>query len=224
MTWPVLGFCFAISTISVLVLFLLIAVKPALWAKNKSKILKSYAVWFITYSMFILFFTGPLDSQTYQPQANSPYKLPWQSGIKRLVVQGNRSFTSHRDRNLFAWDFLMANGTQILASRAGKVTEIKQDFDGIGLNSNFVIIEHEDGQRSGYFHIQHKSSLVHVGDVVKQGQPIALSGMVGQTIFPHVHFAVFNKENSASLPITFNDVPEGIPLAGHFYISGNNLK
>lgn len=200
------------------------ALKPAVWTKNKSKILKSYAVWFITYSTFILFFTGPLDSHFYQPQATSPYKLPWKSGIKRLVGQGNRSFTSHRDRHLFAWDFLMENGTQVLASRAGKVIEIKEDFDGIGLNSNYVIIEHEDGQRSGYFHIQHKSSLVHVDDLVKQGQAIALSGMVGQTIFPHVHFVVFNKKDSASLPISFNDVPGGIPLAGHFYVSGNSLK
>jgi hypothetical protein len=48
--------------------------------------------------------------------------------------------------------------------------------------------------------------------------------MVGQTIFPHVHFAVFNKEGSASLPISFNDVSGGIPLAGHFYVSGNSMK
>ena len=63
-----------------------------------------------------------------------------------------------------------------------------------------------------------------LGDFVKQGQPIALSGMVGQTIFPHIHFVVFNKEDSASLPISFNDVPGGIPLAGHFYVSGNSMK
>ncbi|MBA2404017.1 MAG: M23 family metallopeptidase [Bdellovibrionales bacterium] len=94
-------------------------------------------------------------------------------------------------------------------------------FSGIGLDSNFIILEHDDAQRSGYFHIQHKSSLVNLGDLVKQGQPIALSGMVGQTIFPHVHFLVFNKEKTASLPIAFNDVQGGVPLAGHLYISGN---
>jgi murein DD-endopeptidase MepM/ murein hydrolase activator NlpD len=221
MTWPILGSIFALSVIIVLLLLIMIFAKPAIWVKNKSKISTFYIIWFLSYSIFVIFFTGPQDIHIYPAQATSPYRLPWKSGINRLVVQGNRSFTSHRDLHRYAWDFLMENGTQILASRSGVAIEIRDDFDGIGLDSNFVILEHEDGQRSGYFHIQYKSSLIRLGDFVKQGQPIALSGMVGQTIFPHVHFAVLNKEASASLPISFNDVPGGIPLAGHFYVSGN---
>ncbi len=45
--------------------------------------------------------------------------------------------------------------------------------------------------------------------------------MVGQTPFPHVHFLVFNNEETSSLPISFNDVPDGIPFAGKFYTSKN---
>lgn len=181
-------------------------------------------IWFLPYGAFILFFTGPQNLSQYPPQQESPYKLPWKGGVKRLVVQGNRSFTSHRELHHHAWDFFMMNGTQVLAVREGEVVAVEDKFDGIGLNSNFIKIKHADGNISGYFHIEHLSSLVEVGDIVKQGQPIALSGMVGQTIFPHLHFVVFNNDESKSLPISFNDVDDGVPLAGHFYISGNSEK
>ena len=58
----------------------------------------------------------------------------------------------------------------------------------------------------------------------KQGQPIALSGMVGQTIFPHLHFAVFNREETESLPIAFSEVRRGVPLAGQFCLSKNGAE
>ncbi len=133
MTWPISGGIFALSVMIVLLLLIMIFVKPAVWVKNKSKILLFYSIWFLPYFLFVMFFTGPQDIYKYPDQATSPYKLPWKSGIKRLVVQGNRSFTSHRDLHRFAWDFLMANGTPILASRSGKVVEVRDDFDGIPL-------------------------------------------------------------------------------------------
>ena len=166
-------------------------------------------------------YTGPEDLNQYPPRIGSPYKLPWAAGVTRFVAQGNRSFTSHRGTHRFAWDFVMPNGTQILAARAGRIIEVKDAWDGIGLNSNFISLEHEDGQRSVYVHIRFNGALVKEGDLVKQGQPIAFSGMVGQTIFPHVHFYVMNKEGTLSIPIAFVDVPEGVPLAGHFYTSEN---
>jgi murein DD-endopeptidase MepM/ murein hydrolase activator NlpD len=115
----------------------------------------------------------------------------------------------------------MAIGTKILAARAGTVVNVVQTFDGIGLKSNYIMIEHEDGTRAMYAHIKKNGSLVKIGDPVEQGQLIAFSGMVGQTINPHLHFVVLNKNETASLPITFSDVPGGVPLAGHFYVSGN---
>lgn len=216
MLWPILGSIFFLTMI--LSIFLLL-----FWKRSSRTILVISAVWYITYAIFIIFFTGAPDLSIYPPEASSPYKLPWKAGIERFVAQGNRSFTSHRGSHLYAWDFVMLNGTEILAARAGRVVEVTDHFDWIGLNSNVLLIEHEDGERSGYAHIRYKSSLVKVGDLVKQGQPIALSGMVGQTIFPHVHFYVLGK-TGLSIPITFSDVPGGIPLAGHFYTSTNDLK
>lgn len=113
----------------------------------------------------------------------------------------------------------MPIGTEVLAAREGRVIKSVDSFEGFGFNTNFLLIEHADGTSAGYAHI--KKSLVKEGDLVEQGQPIALSGMVGQTLNPHLHFDVINKEGTETIPISFSDVPDGVPLAGKFYTSGN---
>ena len=122
---------------------------------------------------------------------------------------------------MYAWDFVMPIGTEVLAARDGRIEKVEDGFDGIGLDSNVIEVAHEDGERSAYAHIRHHGALVKVGEFVKQGQPIALSGMVGQAPGPHLHFLVINKEGTSSIPISFNDVSGGVPLAGHFYTSEN---
>lgn len=116
----------------------------------------------------------------------------------------------------------MPIGTEILAARSGVITEIEDSLDGIGLRSNFILIQHEDGTFANYAHIRYHGSAVKVGDIVKQGQVIAYSGMVGQTINPHLHFNVFNSTKTDSIPISFSEVPSGVPLAGRFYTSEND--
>ncbi len=204
-----------------LVLTLCFIFKPSIWRQNTRRIKIFCLLWFIPYFIFIWFFTGPENLLVYPPGARSPYKLPWKAGVSRFVAQGNRSFTSHRGFHFYAWDFVMPIGTEVLAARDGKVAKVQDSFDGIGLDSNVVEVTHEDGERSAYAHIRHNGALVKVGDLVRQGQPIALSGMVGQAPGPHLHFLVINKEGTSSIPISFNDVPGGVPLAGRFYTSGN---
>lgn len=52
----------------------------------------------------------------------------------------------------------MAIGTEILAARAGTVVKVEQSFDGIGLKSNYVMIQHEDGTIAMYAHIKKNGS------------------------------------------------------------------
>ena len=222
MLYPILAFAFFFSLLLGCIVFAIAIFKPQLYVRNKKTFWFFTSGWFALYFIFISFMTGPSDFKIYPPRERSPYKLPWRAGVQRFVAQGNRSFTSHRDFHEYAWDFVMPNGTEILAARSGRVLKVDDGFDGIGLNSNLIEIEHEDGQRSGYAHIRYRGALVKVGDLVQQGQPIALSGMVGQTIFPHVHFYVLNKEGTSSIPISFSDVVDGVPIAGHFYTSKNS--
>jgi murein DD-endopeptidase MepM/ murein hydrolase activator NlpD len=123
------------------------------------------------------------------------YGLPFESGKAHLLVQGYFGKFSHKERA--ALDFKMKRGTKILAARDGVVIRVKEDGDKGGWNrkyrsyGNNIIIQHNDNSRSGYWHIKKDGVLVQVGDTVKKGQVIALSGNTGYTAFPHLHFIVW---------------------------------
>ena len=224
MTFLVLLLIFVTSVIIFFLLLLGYFIQPPVWKKNLPKIKVFCILWFLPYFFFFFFFTGPVDLTEYPSQASAKYKLPWKAGISRFVSQGNRSFTSHRSLHFYAWDFVMPLGAEIVAARDGQVIEVEQGFSGIGLNANVICVQHADKEISCYAHIQKDGALVKKGDFVKSGQPIALNGMVGPTSLPHVHFVVFNSDRSASLPISFGDVPGGVPFAGRFYTSGNGVR
>jgi murein DD-endopeptidase MepM/ murein hydrolase activator NlpD len=123
------------------------------------------------------------------------YQLPFEAGKKKLIVQGYFGAFSHKERA--ALDFKMPRGTKVLAARDGVVIRLRKDGNKGGLKSeyrqygNFVVIQHADNSRSGYWHLQKDGVLVNVGDTVKQGQHIAWSGNTGYTAFPHLHFIVW---------------------------------
>jgi len=211
-----------------LVLFCLAVVgiifRPKIWRSNLKTIRIFFILWFSVYFFFILFVTGPEDLSVYPDPAHANYKLPWEAGKTRCLSQGNRSFTSHRGLHYYAWDFVMPLGAEIRAARDGKVIKVVQHFSGVGLDDNYIWVEHEDHQISNYGHIQKDGSLVKIGDLVRQGQAIALNGMVGQTTLPHLHFVVFNPDATQSIPISFQDVEGGVPFAGHCYTSQNRAQ
>lgn len=180
----------------------------------------------------------------YPDPVTSEYVLPYQIGTTHFVNQGNcGQFITHRpnciafnttnqvvscgDRR-YAYDFRMPIGTVILAARGGEVFFIS---DGFGNETNgveqvnFISILHDDGTIGSYGHLSPNSFMASVGDIVQQGDPIALSGSSGQTGFnnPHLHFDVlappFTKctrtdmSECKSLPVTFrNAKPLDAPL------------
>ncbi len=128
------------------------------------------------------------------------YHLPYQKNKKRLLVQGYFSKYSHKNRA--ALDFKMKRGTIITAARDGVVVRVKEDGKKGGWNKkyrpdgNVIVIQHADGSRAGYWHLQFDGAMVKVGDTVTQGKPIALSGKTGYTLFPHLHFLVWRTYNN----------------------------
>lgn len=129
------------------------------------------------------------------------YHLPFEKAKKHLLVQGYFSSYSHKNRA--ALDFKMKRGTTICAAREGVVVRVKEDGNKGGWNKkyrpygNVIVIQHADGSRAGYWHLQFNGAMVNIGDTVKQDQPIGLSGKTGYTLFPHLHFLVwrFNTAN-----------------------------
>ena len=128
------------------------------------------------------------------------YYLPYASGRSFGVVQG--SFTggppfSHQ--NEISYDFKMMAGTVILAARSGEVTEVidsNSDACTDGCANNLIYVVHNDVSSGGdssearYLHLQKGGACVKKGDKVSQGDIIALSGDVGRSIMPHLHFQI----------------------------------
>jgi murein DD-endopeptidase MepM/ murein hydrolase activator NlpD len=170
-------------------------------------------------------FTGPADLAQYPAAGASPYRLPWTAGQTFTCVQSNRGIVSHRGSEQFAYDFGMPLGTELRAARAGRVVRVVAEHDGHGYHwpNNLVLIEHEDGTRACYAHIRKDGSRVRVGDEVVQGQVIALSGHVGNSMMPHLHFHITDPQKKSTIPITFSDVNQdrGIPRMFKRYTSGN---
>lgn len=127
------------------------------------------------------------------------YALPFERSQAHLLVQGYFGKYSHKERA--ALDFKMPQGTKILVARDGIVTRVKEDEVKGGLKKKYhqqgnnIIIQHADNSRSGYWHLQKNGALVNVGDTVKQGQVIGLSGNTGYTAFPHLHFIAWKFNN-----------------------------
>lgn len=82
-------------------------------------------------------------------------------------------------------DWACPTGTTVYASCAGTV--IQASYNG-GYGNN-VVISHPDGRLTRYAH--NSKLLVHVGQHVEQGEPIALSGSTGRSTGPHVHFEIY---------------------------------
>lgn len=128
------------------------------------------------------------------------YGLPYEEGKAYYMVQGYFSAFTHKERA--ALDFKMKRGTKICAARDGVVVRLKEDGDRGGLKrkyrayGNYVIIQHEDSSRAGYWHLQKDGVLVNVGDTVRKGQVIALSGKTGYSAMPHLHFLVWSTDSN----------------------------
>ena len=82
-------------------------------------------------------------------------------------------------------DIAVNMGTAVVAAADGKVIKSGYEKNGYG---NFVILEHSSGFVTLYAHCSLIS--VSVGDKVKAGQTVALSGSSGRSTGPHLHFEV----------------------------------
>ena len=99
------------------------------------------------------------------------------SGYGRRKAPTKGASTNHR-----AIDWATPTGTSIWASCGGTVS-VAGWQSGYGY---VVYINHPDGNQTRYGHLS--KILVSVGQKVKQGQKIALSGNTGRSTGPHLHF------------------------------------
>ena len=120
----------------------------------------------------------------------TPIEAGW--SVKKTQVldyRGKRlTYDSHNGT-----DFSIPVGSTVCTASAGQVVAILSEFNRGGLK---IFIDHGEGLMTCYAHLAR--ALVNVGDVLKRGQAIALSGYSGLDALvsfpfgiPHVHFNVW---------------------------------
>ncbi|MBQ1389406.1 MAG: peptidoglycan DD-metalloendopeptidase family protein [Clostridia bacterium] len=82
-------------------------------------------------------------------------------------------------------DIGAGEGTPIVASAAGVVTNVVFDYSSEGLGC-YITIDHGNGYTSTY--AQCSDIYAEVGQTVEQGQTIAAVGSTGDSTGPHLHF------------------------------------
>ena len=123
-------------------------------------------------------------------------ELPFPREREYKVIQGNNTnYTHNSDFSRYAVDFDLKTKDTICSSTNGFVVGVVEKYKSGGKGNqwkpygNFITIyEPNSGIFTQYVHLVENGSFVEVGDKVKSGQAIGLSGMTGQTDIEHLHF------------------------------------
>lgn len=132
------------------------------------------------------------------------YALPYKKGTTRIVTQGFNGVFSHKGDSQYAVDFNHKTGDRVYASRGGIVVMMKADGKKGGTlkkfysEANFITIKHDDGTYGKYNHLAYNGVKVKVGQKIKRGQFIGISGNTGYTNGEHLHFIVYKPKNHKS--------------------------
>ncbi|KAA2223753.1 M23 family metallopeptidase [Chryseobacterium sediminis] len=123
------------------------------------------------------------------------YDLPFKKGKSVNIYQGYNGTFSHQNEN--SLDFTMPEGTEVTAAREGLVTDLVSTSN-IGCptrscidKANYITILHPDGTFAQYYHLKQNGVKVNIGDQVKKGDVIGLSGNTGWSKGPHLHFVCY---------------------------------
>jgi murein DD-endopeptidase MepM/ murein hydrolase activator NlpD len=158
---------------------------------------------------------GSIGRPGAQPDLSARYAFPFPRGMSYAIIQAYGGSLSHdTDFSRYAIDFDLAVGDTITAARDGVVVSVLERHDRGGNDpdlrpmGNYVTLHHADGMLTQYVHLMQNGALVDVGDTVRAGQPIALSGATGFTSRPHLHFNVLRPTvgDAVSTPVRFERV------------------
>jgi murein DD-endopeptidase MepM/ murein hydrolase activator NlpD len=126
------------------------------------------------------------DERRPQAPAMAPYGLSWPAEGPLTSPFGERDHMMGGGGTQFhaGIDISLPTGTPVQAAQEGIVV-----FAGYnGAYGKAVKLDHPNGVSTLYAH--NSRILVHVGQTVKAGQVICLSGSTGRSTGPHLHFEV----------------------------------
>lgn len=165
------------------------------------------------------------DCSVFPDQDTSAYSLPYEVGSS-FTAFPHAARTTLDSQNAaergqyYAVDIPMPIGTPIVASRSGTVVRIEEQYidgDNQAGHENLLIVKHDDGTFSRYWHLTQEGALVSVADQVLQQERIATSGNTGNSTEAHLHFDVVDEScdpdsdvntdlrTCQALPVTFRN-------------------
>ena len=154
---------------------------------------------------------GDPEKKIIYPQIALP--IPENKAVR--IIQGyNGSYSHYKATSKFAIDFKLNVGDTIFAAFEGFAVQVHEGYTKGGKDiklldyaNNIIIYNPEAGLFFQYSHLAFRGALVEVGEWVKQGQPIGISGMTGYTDIPHLHFNVLAPDphelRLISVPVDF---------------------
>ncbi|MET8714051.1 M23 family metallopeptidase [Streptomyces sp. NPDC004735] len=129
----------------------------------------------------------------------------WEAPVNKYVLSatygtgGDRWASKHSGQ-----DFAVPIGTKVEAAHTGRVVKAGPNGGGDGpAYGNAIVIKHANGKYSQYAHLSKID--VKIGDRVKTGEKIGLSGNTGNSSGPHLHFEIRTTPNygSAINPVSY---------------------
>ncbi|WP_405686824.1 M23 family metallopeptidase [Streptomyces sp. NBC_00057] len=129
----------------------------------------------------------------------------WETPVRHYVLSASFGNDGARWAHKHSGqDFAVPIGTKVGAAHSGTVVKAGPNGGGDGpAYGNAIVISHGNGVYSQYAHLSRID--VHIGQTVKTGEKIALSGNTGNSSGPHVHFEIRTTPNygSAINPVSF---------------------
>lgn len=139
-------------------------------------------------------FSGPSAQCTSYLGRNFPWCYDEHDGTDFLLDGG--------------FDTMDAGSATVIASADGVVEDTEDghydrchsqlsgtiDCDGYEQLANYVILTHETGERTLYWHLKNGSVVVTVGQSVRAGDPLGLIGSSGNSSAPHLHFELHDAD------------------------------
>ncbi len=122
--------------------------------------------------------------------------LPIKKNTPVEIIQGyNGSYSHNSTYSRYAIDFNIKENDTVFAATDGVVIGMIKDYihggpsgEWKGYDNFITIYDPVSGLFTQYVHLVHQGSLVKIGEKVKQGDPIGLSGKTGFAGMPHLHF------------------------------------
>jgi hypothetical protein len=154
---------------------------------------------------FVMGVASPLPTNDYI------YSLPYPQSKHCNIGQSYFGRVSHQKGTpeQYAVDFVMPEGTPVLAARGGKVIAYRDDSNSGGPSEqykeccNYIHIKHDDGTYAAYVHLKNKGVAVQLGQVVAAGSAIGYSGQTGWATNAHLHFMVYRVQKGVVETIPF---------------------